>query len=145
MMVSTFYINNNNNNGVQPRGSFAQPVVWRPGTALDLASQWPGTRDEPLSMRGECTTVRGQILDFVEPCNIYTGFPHTSGLPYDRCVLANSYCRFPHTSGLPLDSCVLANSYSWFPHTSGLPLERCLLPNIHARWREKNFSHFIEL
>ena len=38
-------------NYVQPRGSFAQPVVWRPGTALDLASQWPGTRDEPLSMR----------------------------------------------------------------------------------------------
>ena len=36
------------------RGSFAQPAVWRPGRALDLASQWPGTRDEPLSMRGEC-------------------------------------------------------------------------------------------
>ena len=40
-----------NNNYVLPRGSFAQPAVWHPGTALDLASQWPGTRDEP---RGEC-------------------------------------------------------------------------------------------
>ena len=39
-------------NYVQPRGSFAQPAVWRPGTALDLASQWPGTRDEPLCMGG---------------------------------------------------------------------------------------------
>ena len=46
--------NINSNNYVQPRGSFAQPAVWRPDTALDLASQWPGTRDEPLSMRGEC-------------------------------------------------------------------------------------------
>ena len=48
-------VNNNYYYYVQPRGSFAQPAVWRPGTALDLASQWPGTRDEPLSMRGECT------------------------------------------------------------------------------------------
>ena len=45
---------NNNDNYVQPQCSFAQPAVWRPGTALDIASQWPGTRDEPLSMRGDC-------------------------------------------------------------------------------------------
>ena len=43
---------NNNNYYVLPPGSLVQPAVWRPGTALDLASQWPGTRDEPLSMHG---------------------------------------------------------------------------------------------
>ena len=56
------------NNYVQPRGSFAHPVVWRAGTALDLASHWPGTRDEPLSMREECAI-----------CGRGAEFPRASG------------------------------------------------------------------
>ena len=54
-MPRTCYVDRvtgHNYNYVRPRGSFAPPAVWRPDTALDLASQWPGTRDEPLSMRG---------------------------------------------------------------------------------------------
>ena len=72
-----------------PRGSFAQPAVWRPGTALDLASQWPGTRDEPLCMRGDCAICgRGaefprasarRLPDFSSPVFIaLTGFTSRS-------------------------------------------------------------------
>ena len=178
----------NNNYYVQPRGSFAQTAVWRPVTALDLASQWPGTRDEPPSMRGECAICgRGaefprasaQCLpdfssslfialagftsqSFLSPAQckglssrlnhracraiphrfmVYPIFPIVQGQSLDFVELCNIfvYCRAKYFRVRPLTSC------RRFPHTSGLPLDSCLLPHIHARWRKKYFSHFIEL